>query len=102
MGNIRSGGCDMERRFAKPMGIVSYQPSWMEVALQLIALAFAAFLLAACTGAGQVRTQTALVQSLSEEVSCMSECLDDESETCDTCAVSCLQEARGDRVAFGL
>jgi hypothetical protein len=92
----------MQRRLAGRAGVVSYQPSWMEVALQLITLVFAALLLTACAGAGQVRTQTALVESLSEEVSCMSECLDDDSETCDSCAVSCLKESRGDHVAFGL
>jgi len=74
----------------------------MEVALQILVLIAAAFLINACTVAGQARTQTAAVQSLSEEVSCMSECLDDDSETCDTCAVSCLGEPRADRVALGL
>jgi|1185.fasta_scaffold432200_2 hypothetical protein len=92
----------MQRRLAGRAAVVSYQPSWMEVALQFMVLVFAALLLTACTVQGPVRTQTALVESLSEEVSCMSECLDDDSETCDSCAVSCLQESRGDRVAFGL
>jgi hypothetical protein len=70
--------------------------------MQLIVLVFTALLLSACNGAGHVRIQTALVESLSEEVSCMSECLDDESETCDTCAASCLKEPRSDHVALGL
>jgi len=69
--------------------------------LQIFVLVAAALLINACTATGQVRTQTATVQSLSEEVSCMSECLDDDSETCDTCAASCLGEPRGDRVAIG-
>lgn len=73
----------------------------MEVALRIIVLVAAALLINACTAPGPARTQMATVQSLSEEVSCMSECLDDDSETCDTCAVSCLGEPRRDRLASG-
>ena len=68
--------------------------------MQLMILIVAALLLNACTAPGHARTQTAIVQGLSEEVSCMTECLDDDSETCDTCAASCLEEPRGERVAF--
>jgi len=91
----------MDRRVVGGTRVLFHQPSWMEVALQLIVLIVAAFLLNACTATGPARTQTALVQGLSEEVSCMSECLDDDSETCDSCAASCLEAPRGDRVASG-
>ena len=73
----------------------------MEVALQLIVLIFAALLLNACAVPGEARTQIAQVQKPSDEVSCMSECLDDDSENCDSCAASCLEAPRGDRVASG-
>jgi hypothetical protein len=100
--NMAKGACDMDRRVAGPLGVASYPPLWMEIALQLIILLFAAFLLNACAAQGPVRTQTAaLAPGLSEEVSCMSDCLDDDSETCDSCAASCLDAQRGDQVALG-
>jgi hypothetical protein len=100
--NMSKGACDMDRRVAGRAQVLCYPSTWMEIALQLIILMIAAFLLNACTATGQARTQTALVQAPSEEVSCMTDCLDDDSETCDSCAASCLEQQRGDRVALGL
>ena len=69
MKNNHKDGCDMGRRVAGRARVVSYQPSLMEVTLQLIVLIVAALLLNACTATGQPRIQTAVVQGLSEEVS---------------------------------
>jgi len=41
-------------------------------------------------------------QPMSDEVSCMADCLDDGSETCDSCAADCLEQGSGGaRVASG-
>jgi len=92
----------MRRRIQARARVACNEPSWMEAALQIIVLIAAALLLNACASTVQPRTQTARVETLSEDVSCMSECLDDDSETCDSCAISCLGEPRTDRVALGL
>ena len=73
----------------------------MEVALQLIVLIFAAWVLSACASAPGPAQRVARVQPLTDEVSCMADCLDDGSETCTSCAADCLEQGGGARVASG-
>jgi hypothetical protein len=73
----------------------------MEAALQLFALIIAALLLNACATARVAPDRVARVQLMSDEVSCMADCLDDGSETCDSCAADCLEQGSGARVASG-
>lgn len=75
--------------------------SWMEAALQLIVLVFAALLLSACASAPVTAERVARVQPMTDEVSCMADCLDDGSETCTSCAADCLEQGSGARVASG-
>lgn len=73
----------------------------MEALLQLIVLIIAAFLLSACAAAPVPPDRVARVQPVSDEVSCMADCLDDDSETCDSCATDCLGRPASARVASG-
>lgn len=73
----------------------------MEAALQLIVLIFAALMLSACATANVAPERIARVQPMTDEVSCMADCLDDGSETCDSCAADCLEHGSGARVASG-
>jgi hypothetical protein len=43
----------------------------------------------------------AAVQPMSDELACMADCLDDDSETCTSCASDCLERGQGARVAAG-
>ena len=70
--------------------------------MQLFALIIAALLLNACATSARVAPdRVARVQVMSDEVSCMADCLDDGSETCDSCAADCLERESGARVASG-
>ena len=63
-------------------------------------LAMATVALGACTTVAPVQlAQKADPRRTSDEVSCMAECLDDGSETCDSCAVDCLESGGSARVA---
>ena len=73
----------------------------MEALLQLIVLIIAAFLLTACATVRAPVDRVARVQPVSDEVSCMAECLDDDAETCDSCATDCLGRPASARVASG-
>jgi len=74
----------------------------MEAALQLIVLVIAALILSACATVRVAPERIARVQPMSDEVSCMADCLDDGSETCDSCAADCLEQGGGGaRVASG-
>jgi hypothetical protein len=62
----------------------------------------AALALGACSTVGQLQVaRTAIVHEVSDEVACMSECLDDGSESCDSCAADCLKDPDSARVAAG-
>jgi hypothetical protein len=73
----------------------------MEAALQLLVLIAAAYLLTACASVTVPPERVARVQAVSDDVSCMAECLDDGSENCDSCASECLEHGGASRVASG-
>ena len=91
----------MGRRRPEWDGAASDEYSWMEAALQLIVLVIAALILSACATVRAPAERVARVQPMTDEVSCMADCLDDGSETCDSCAADCLERAGGARVASG-
>lgn len=91
----------MSRRRPEWDGAASVEYPWMEAALQLIVLIFAAVMLTACASTPVAPERVARVQAMTDEVSCMADCLDDGSETCDSCAADCLERGTGARVASG-
>lgn len=91
----------MDRRRPERGGAAWDEYSWMEAALQRIVLVFAALLLGACASARVPADHVARVQPMTDEVSCMADCLDDGSQTCDSCAADCLEQGGGARVASG-
>jgi hypothetical protein len=65
-------------------------------------LALAAIALGACSTMGQLEaSRTVVAHQTSDEVACMAECLDDGSESCDSCAADCLEGGSTARVAAG-
>lgn len=90
----------MGRRTVEQAGVAFAQTSWTEVLLQISVLVIAAFLLTACA-AVDTPIRTARVQPMNDEVSCMADCLDDGSESCDACAANCLETGSAARVAAG-
>jgi hypothetical protein len=72
----------------------------MGALLQILVLVIAAFLLTACA-AVDAPVRTAKVQPMNDEVSCMADCLDDGSESCDACAANCLEGGASARLAAG-
>ena len=91
----------MGRRRPDWDGAASGKHPWMEAALQLIVLVLAALILSACATARVPPERIARVQPVTDEVSCMADCLDDGSETCTSCAADCLEHGSGARVASG-
>ena len=69
--------------------------------MQLIVLIVAALLLTACASTRVPADHVARVEPVSGEITCMAECLDDASETCESCASDCLDRPSTARVASG-
>ena len=68
--------------------------------MRLILAFVAALLLGACGSvAVNERVRVAHETAVSDEMDCMAECLQDTSETCESCADSCLQRAPSSAVA---
>ncbi|HXF79952.1 MAG TPA: hypothetical protein VN598_13875 [Usitatibacter sp.] len=69
--------------------------------MQRLILAFSlALLLGACGSIGVEGDRVALREPVvSDEMDCMADCLQDTSETCESCADSCLQRSASPSVA---
>ena len=72
--------------------------------IRSILAAVFAFALAGCAPlSSRVELRAAAdVPRMSEEIECMTECLEDGSETCESCARSCFDRGPGENVASGL
>jgi hypothetical protein len=72
----------------------------MVAMLRSISIVVAALVLASCASTSvQLALHSAKDPKVSEELQCMTECLEDGSETCEDCVSQCLKDSAGDSVA---